>query len=77
MSGMEVDAREHPNKRLDVLRALEDGDLVAVHSRVHMRPEDDAVALVHIFRFDKDQIVELWDIAQPVPSQRVNASGMF
>src|SRR5687767_8021931 len=34
MKGMEENARKHPALRLDVLRVLEDGDLVAVHSHV-------------------------------------------
>ena len=46
MTGMEENAREHPDKHLDVLHALEDGDLVAVHSRVSHAPDDRGTALV-------------------------------
>ena len=77
MIGMEENARENPEKRLDVLRALEDGDLVAVHSHVKHTPEDRGAAVVHIFRFEGDWIVELWDIGQPVPEKSVNANGIF
>jgi predicted SnoaL-like aldol condensation-catalyzing enzyme len=35
----------------EVLRALQDGDLVAVHSRVVQRPRNRGAALVHAFRF--------------------------
>jgi predicted SnoaL-like aldol condensation-catalyzing enzyme len=77
MTGMEENARQNPDKRLDVLRTLEDGDLVAVHSRVQHTPEDRGAALVHVFRFEGDRIAELWDVAQPVPAESVNPNGMF
>jgi predicted SnoaL-like aldol condensation-catalyzing enzyme len=77
MAGMEENARQNPTKQLDILRALEDGDLVAVHSRVRQNQADRGAALVHIFRFEGDRIAELWDIGQPVPAESVNANGMF
>jgi predicted SnoaL-like aldol condensation-catalyzing enzyme len=33
--------------------------------------------LVHIFRFEGDRIVELWDIAQAAPPDSPNENGMF
>ena len=77
MAGMEENARQNPDKRLDVLHALEEGDLVAVHARVQHTPDDRGAALVHLFRFEGDRIVELWDIGQPVPAESVNTNGMF
>jgi predicted SnoaL-like aldol condensation-catalyzing enzyme len=77
MTGMEENARQNPDKRLDVLRALEDGDLVAVHAHVRHTPDDRGAALVHLFRFEGDRIAELWDIGQPVPAESVNVNGMF
>ncbi len=77
MHGMEESAARFPNKRLEVQRALEDGDLVAVHSRVTLQPDDLGVAVVHIFRFHGDKIVELWDLIQPVPEDSPNEHGMF
>jgi predicted SnoaL-like aldol condensation-catalyzing enzyme len=77
MTGMEENARQNPQKHLDVLRALEDGDLVAVHSHVRQKPDDRGAALIHLFRFEGDRIAELWDIGQPVPAESVNANGMF
>jgi predicted SnoaL-like aldol condensation-catalyzing enzyme len=74
---MEENARQNPDKRLDVLRALEDGDLVAVHSHVRQNLTDRGAAVVHMFRFDGDRIVELWDVGQPVPAESANANGMF
>ena len=45
MTGMEENARQNPQKRLDVLHAVEEGDLVAVHSRVQHGPADRGAAL--------------------------------
>ena len=56
---------------------LEDGDLVAVHSRVRQKPGDLGAAVVHIFRFQGDRIVELWDMGQSVPENSPNENGMF
>ena len=75
--GMEENAKQNPDKALDVEHALEDGDLVAVHSRVRLKPAAQEMALVHIFRFVGDRIVELWDIGQPVPADSPNENGMF
>jgi predicted SnoaL-like aldol condensation-catalyzing enzyme len=76
-AGMAENAKQHPSKVLQVERALEDGDLVAVHSRVRLRPGGQEMALVHIFRFVGDRIVELWDVGQPVPADSPNENGMF
>ena len=76
-TAMEENATKHPHKALEVQRALEDGVLVAVHSRVRQTLEDRGAAVVHIFRFEKDRIVELWDVGQPVPETSPNEHGMF
>lgn len=74
---MDDNARQFPGKRLDVLRTIEEGDLVAVHSKVQHSPDDRGFGLVHIFRFDGDRVVELWDLAQEVPAESANRVGMF
>jgi predicted SnoaL-like aldol condensation-catalyzing enzyme len=76
-AGMAENAKKFPNKKLHVERAIEEGDLVAVHSRVRLSPEMPEMALVHIFRFQGDRIVELWDVGQPAPDDSVNENGMF
>lgn len=76
--GMEESHALFPHKILDVKLVLEDGDLVAVCSHVRMTPEDRCgVALVHIFRFAGDRIVEMWDLGQAVPEDSPNENGMF
>ncbi len=77
MRAMEENARQNPQKLLEVHHALEDGDFVAVHSHVRQKPDDRGAAVVHIFRFENDQVVELWDVGQPLPEASPNEHGMF
>jgi predicted SnoaL-like aldol condensation-catalyzing enzyme len=77
MIAMEENAARNPNKVLEIQRALEDGDLVAVHSRVRRKPGDLGAAVVHIFKFEGNLIVELWDMGQAVPEDSPNENGMF
>ena len=76
-AGMADNARQFPTKRLEVLRVIGDGDLVAVHSRVHLTPDDRGYAIAHIFRFEGDLVRELWDIAMETPADMKNERGMF
>ncbi len=76
-AGMAEAHKEFPNTKLDVQRAIEEGDIVAVHSRVQHAPETAAIAVVHIFRFEGDQIAELWDVGMEVPKDSPNENGMF
>ena len=77
MAAMEENARENPDKTLDVKRAIAEGDLVAVHSHVRQRPDDRGAAVVHLFRFEEGRIVELWDLGQEVPEESPNQYGIF
>ncbi|UJP67141.1 nuclear transport factor 2 family protein [Mongoliitalea daihaiensis] len=76
MQAMDADAKKYPRKVFEILRILEDGDLIAVHSTVQQNPDAEVFVLVHFLRFDGDKIVEVWDIAQEVPAQMVNQFGM-
>ena len=77
LAGMEENASLNPDKVLDVKHVVGEGELVVVHSHVQLKPGDLGVALVHIFRFEKGRIVELWDVGQPLPSNSPNQYGMF
>jgi predicted SnoaL-like aldol condensation-catalyzing enzyme len=35
------------------------------------------IAVVHIFRFSGDKIVELWDLGQPIEKNSPNENGLF
>jgi len=77
MMAMEDSARFNPDKIFEVQRALEDENLVAVHSRVRQSPEELGFAVIHIFRFEGNRIAEMWDFGQPVPEDMINENGMF
>jgi predicted SnoaL-like aldol condensation-catalyzing enzyme len=77
MKGMDDNAREFPDKTIDIKHVLEDGDLVAVHGHVKMKAGHPGYALVHIFRFEQGGIAELWDMGQEVPEDSPNENGMF
>jgi predicted SnoaL-like aldol condensation-catalyzing enzyme len=68
---------QFPSKQLTVKNVLGDGDLVAVHSHIVLRPDEPGVAAVHLFRFQSDKIVEMWDCGQPVPADSPNKDGAF
>ncbi len=74
---MEENHTRFPHKVIDVRHAIEEGDLVAVHSHLRLQATGPSIAVVHIFRFEGDRIAELWDIGQEVPEQSPNANGMF
>ncbi|HLC74338.1 MAG TPA: nuclear transport factor 2 family protein [Candidatus Nanoarchaeia archaeon] len=74
---MEENHAKFPHTTISIKHALEDGDIVAVHSHVKMKPDEMGVAVVHLFRFDKNKIVEMWDVGQPVPKESPNKNGMF
>jgi predicted SnoaL-like aldol condensation-catalyzing enzyme len=68
---------QFPNKQLIVKNVLGDGDMVAVHSHIVLRPGETGIAVVHLFRFRFGRITELWDCGQPVPSDSPNKDGAF
>lgn len=76
-AAMAQNAKDHPDKRIEIQRVLGDGNLVAVHSKVTHGPQDRGFATVHIFRFEDGRIAELWDLAQAVPEGSSNQYGMF
>ena len=76
-AGMAEADKKFPNTTLEVQHVFEDGDFVAVHSRVQHAPNTLPIAAVHIFRFEGDQIAELWDVAMEAPKDSPNENGMF
>ncbi|ARI77886.1 nuclear transport factor 2 family protein [Halobacillus mangrovi] len=74
---MEENASNSPDKTFEVKRAMEERDLVAVHSHIKQNSEDIGAAVVHFFRFQDNQIVELWDVGQPIPEDSPNENGVF
>jgi predicted SnoaL-like aldol condensation-catalyzing enzyme len=67
----------NPQATIAIKRALADGDLVAIHYNLKMKPDDRGFAVVDIFRVENGKIAEHWDVAQPVPEKSANSNGMF
>ncbi len=66
-----------PGKQLKVKNVLGDGTLIAVHSRLVIGLGEPEMAVVHIFRFEGERIVEMWDCGQMLPADSPNRDGAF
>ena len=77
MKAMEDNAVKTPNKVLEIKMAIEEGNLVTTFSHIRQKPEELGAAVVHIFRFERDHITEMWDLGQAVPKESPNENGMF
>ena len=70
-------ATEYPDKSIDFVRAIAEGDLVALHT--HQRwPGNDEYVTMDFFRFDaQGKIVEHWDSIQEIPDGTTNGNTMY
>lgn len=76
MRGMERSAKDSPDKSFHTLRAVEEGDLVAIHGRVVFSPELQW-SVIHIFRFEGNLIIEEWEASQEAFPDSPNENGIF
>ena len=68
---------QFPNKKFTTKNVLADKDLVAVHSKMVLKPGEPGIAVVHLFRLKKEKIVEMWDCGQAIPENCPNTDGAF
>jgi predicted SnoaL-like aldol condensation-catalyzing enzyme len=75
--GMAEAAAKFPDTELEVQHIFEEGDLIAVHSRVRHSAHTPEIAVVHILRFEERRIAEMWDVGMEGPKESPNENGMF
>ncbi len=69
--------REYPAKSIEFVRAIAEGDLVALHTH-QVWPGDDEYVTMDFFRFDdQGKIVEHWDAMQQIPESTLNGNTMY
>lgn len=70
-------AAEYPEKSIDFVRTVAEGDLVALHTH-QVWPDDDQYVTMDFFRFDEQgKIVEHWDAMQQIPKTTANGHTMY
>ena len=68
---------EYPSKSIEFIRAVAEGDLVALHTH-QIWPGNDEYVTMDFFRFDKNgKIVEHWDSMQQIPDKTLNGNTMY
>lgn len=74
---MKENHAKFPNKQLEVKNVLSDGELVAVHSHLDLKPDEAGLIVVHLFRFKNGKIAEMWDCGQAIQNDSPNKDGAF
>lgn len=68
---------QFPQSHSTIIRSAVDNDLVYLHIHSVDQPGDRGRAIINIFRVKGGQIVEHWDVVQPVPATSANQNTMF
>ncbi|MEP7136718.1 MAG: nuclear transport factor 2 family protein [Chloroflexota bacterium] len=76
-AAMKENIKQNPAKVVEVKRTIAEGDFVVTHSHVRQNLDALGAVVVHIFHFETDRIVELWDLGQQIPEKSLNENGMF
>ena len=70
-------AEQYPGKSIEFVRAVAEGDLVALHTH-QTWPGGDEYVTMDFFRFDANgKIVEHWDSMQEIPAESKNGNTMY
>lgn len=68
---------EYPDKSIEFVRCIAEGDLVALHTH-QIWPGKEQYITMDFFRFDqKGKICEHWDAIQQVPKTAANQNTMY
>lgn len=69
--------KEYPDKSVEFVRCIAEGDLVALHTH-QTWPGNDEYVTMDFFRFDeKGKICEHWDAIQQIPRSSANPNKMY
>jgi predicted SnoaL-like aldol condensation-catalyzing enzyme len=69
--------KEYPDKSIEFVRCISEGNLVSLHT-LQTWPGDDQYVTMDFFRFDeKGKICEHWDSIQQIPKDSANLNKMY
>jgi predicted SnoaL-like aldol condensation-catalyzing enzyme len=69
--------KEYPNKSIEFVRVIAEGELVALHTH-QIWPDSVEYVTMDFFRFDNNgKIVEHWDAMQEIPEQSAHKNTMY
>jgi predicted SnoaL-like aldol condensation-catalyzing enzyme len=69
--------KEYPEKSIEFVRAIAEGDLVSLHTH-QTWPGNEQYVTMDFFRFDENgKIVEHWDAMQQIPEDSENGNTMY
>lgn len=70
-------SRDYPEKSIEFVRVIAEGDLVSLHTH-QTWPGNDEYVTMDFFRFDDNgKIIEHWDAIQGVPAETRNGNSMY
>jgi predicted SnoaL-like aldol condensation-catalyzing enzyme len=69
--------RQAPERKVRIVRAIAEDDLVVLHIHIQNRADEPGDAHADFFRVTNGVIVEHWDVAQPVPRSAAATDIMF
>ena len=70
-------SKEYPQKDIDFIRSIAEGDLVALHTH-QIWPDNEEYVTMDFFRFDGNgKIVEHWDSIQKIPESTACGNTMY
>lgn len=70
-------SQEYPEKSIEFVRAIAEGNLVALHTH-QTWPGGSEYVTMDFFRFDENgKIIEHWDSMQEIPEQSKNGNTMY
>ena len=68
---------EYPEKSIEFVRCIGEGDLVSLHTH-QTWPGNDQYITMDFFRFDASgKIIEHWDAIQQIPKESANPNTMY